>query len=428
MNTLPPVEPFRAWIAREWRFLVATFCASGVGYLGSSAAPVLVQALIDAGLSHRAAGDLGTIELMTLAATSIFVTGYVTRVSHRRLAVVGVCLAALGVAIAGAASSLVVMGCGRVLLGIGSGLAIAGANASIAAREDAERVFALIWTLGGGVTAILSIQLPPIVAGGLYGRGFAVLGLLCLAAAPFLFWIPARPPRFAPDALVASAGAGGDSLPLRGELRGSQSRRSGPFGPLSLLVLAGMFVYSLAEQALWQFSFDIAVDRGIPYDLVGYLLGITTFAGLLGGALAAQLGLRVRRVVPLLLGSLVSLVGRSGYLLATTPETLLLASLAWGLGFYFVSPYQIGLAAALDRRGRVAVAATGLINLGYGLGPTVGGRLRQLQLDQGLDVGFLVAAIAGATLLSLLLLLPVAARLDRESRPGKRAESLPEAR
>jgi predicted MFS family arabinose efflux permease len=118
--------------------------------------------------------------------------------------------------------------------------------------------------------------------------------------------------------------------------------------------------------------------------------------------------------MPLVVGSLLSVAGRAIYIVATTPEALATGSLLWGIGFYFVGPYQIGLAAALDRRGRVAVAATALINLGYGLGPTLGGRIRQFQLDQGLDYTILVAVIAGATLLSMLLMLPVAVKLDRE--------------
>ncbi len=61
------------------------------------------------------------------------------------------------------------------------------------------------------------------------------------------------------------------------------------------------------------------------------------------------------------------------------------------------------------------MAATGFINLGYGLGPALGGRVRQHQMDQGLDHSILVVVIAGATLLSMLLLLPVAMRLDRRA-------------
>jgi len=49
--------------------------------------------------------------------------------------------------------------------------------------------------------------------------------------------------------------------------------RVGLFGSLALLILAGRFVYSLTEQALWQFSYDIPVDHGIAYHTVRYVLG-----------------------------------------------------------------------------------------------------------------------------------------------------------
>ena len=91
---------------------------------------------------------------------------------------------------------------------------------------------------------------------------------------------------------------------------------------------------------------------------------------------------------------------------------LVVATLLWGVGFYFVGPYQMGLAAALDRRGRIAVASTAAVNLGYGLGPMLGGRLRQYQVDHSLDADPLGAVIVGGTALSLLLL-PAALRLER---------------
>ena len=56
-------------VRAEWHFVIATFAASGVGYLGSAGAPIIVQGLIDAGLDTQQAGDLGTVELTMLAIT-----------------------------------------------------------------------------------------------------------------------------------------------------------------------------------------------------------------------------------------------------------------------------------------------------------------------------------------------------------------------
>jgi predicted MFS family arabinose efflux permease len=82
----------------------------------------------------------------------------------------------------------------------------------------------------------------------------------------------------------------------------------------------------------------------------------------------------------------------------------------WGIGFYFISPYQIGLLAALDRRGRAAVAAGGVMNFGYALGPSIAGRTLQ-----NLDADALLVVIVGMTVLSMLLVLPLAMRIERGS-------------
>ncbi len=46
------LDRFLLYVKREFRFILATFAASGIGYLGSAAAPIIVQAMIDAGLDH----------------------------------------------------------------------------------------------------------------------------------------------------------------------------------------------------------------------------------------------------------------------------------------------------------------------------------------------------------------------------------------
>ena len=104
---------------------------------------------------------------------------------------------------------------------------------------------------------------------------------------------------------------------------------------------------------------------------------------------------------------------------------LFFGGLFWGLGFYFVSPYQIGLLAAIDRRGRAAVAAGGIMNFGYALGPSIAGRTLQ-----SLDADALLIVIVGTTALSMFLLLPLAMRLERGAREragdAQMGELLPE--
>jgi hypothetical protein len=283
-------------------------------------------------------------------------------------------------------------------------MAISAANAAVAARADAERIFAVIWTLGGGVTAALAANLPRVVHDGNYPGAYAVLFVLCVFAAPMILWVPARP-----EAMDADGAA-------RLAEQAASHGRFGVYGPMAMLVLVAIFIYSVSEQALWQFSYELAVGDGFDEAIVGEIIGLTAVMGLFGGFFAAWLGMRLGRVIPIVVGSLLSLAGRWIYISGGSLEMLWIGGFLWGLGFYFVSPYQIGLAATLDRRGRIAVASAGAMNFGYGLGPTIAGHIRQYELDNGLDRSIFLMTIVGMTLLSLLMLLPVAARLDRGSR------------
>ena len=137
--------------------------------------------------------------------------------------------------------------------------------------------------------------------------------------------------------------------------------------------------------------------------------------GLAGGTVAAWLGTSRGRLMPIVIGSLVSVAGRWLFIYSSTAEMVFLAGLLWGLGFYFVTPYQVGLLAQIDRTGRLAVAAGGVTNFGYALGPAVAGRV----LESFEQTAFLFIVVGG-TALSLVLLLPLAIQLEGR-RDGRRS-------
>jgi MFS family permease len=406
---------FRSFVVTEGVFIMATFATSGVGYLGSTAAPFILEALYKSGLSYERAGNLGTIELLTLAVVATLIGPFVTRISHKKLAITGALLAAVGVATSAMSGidNYTLMIIGRVITGVGSGLAISAANAAVAAREDAERIFAIIWTMGGGITATLPLIIPrvanleigmdPVIEGGNYRAGFVLLFVGCFALLAFMFKLPARPASLetAPPPQV------GSDASLE---NGSEGQLGASEKLLATLALSGMFIYSVGEMALWQFAYTIPVQAGLDEDLVAYVISTTTLIGLAAGAVAAWLGTRMGRVFPIVLGTCISLLGRFLFLSATSIEVLWIGGLCWGAGFYFVSPFQIGLVSALDRRGRLAVASGAAMNYGYALGPGIAGST----LDN-LDKSALIWIICTATVVSLALLLPLAFRVNKTS-------------
>jgi MFS family permease len=410
------LDTFILYVQREYRFVLATFAASGLGYLGSAAAPAIVNALIDAGLDHHQAGDLGTIELSSLAIAAVLIAPYVPILSHRKLAIGGALIAALGLAISALSVDYTAMIVGRIATGAGSGLAISGANAAVAAREDAERIFAIIWTMGGGITASLAMYLPRVVEGGEYPLGFGAILLLTLVALPFLFWIPHKPvapAQFATESADSTAHTSGSSGSVL-EPGSSDSDLKAAFGPLVWMTFAGMFVYSAAEQGLWAFAYNIPIEAGVDPALAAQLLAFATIMGLVGGVIAAVLGVRLGRIFPIVLGCLFSASGRWLYISSASGSMLFFATLLWGIGFYFISPYQMGLVAAVDRKGRAAVVSAAAFNFGYAVGPGLVGRILEY-----MDREWLMVFIVASTFVSMLLFLPLAIRVDRDARAAR---------
>jgi len=232
-----------------------------------------------------------------------------------------------------------------------------------------------------------------------------VLLVLCLVGLPLMRWVPhSREPVFETIESAPDSAAAGPAAPVHSI-----------FTRDSVLCLVGIFVYSVAETALWNFGYYLPVEAGVPEELVGAILSSTVLMGLAGGALATWLGTSRGRLMPIVVGSLASVAGRWLFIHSSTAEMVFLAGLLWGLGFYFVTPYQVGLLAEIDRTGRLAVAAGGATNFGYALGPGLAGRV----LESG-DPSTFLYVVVGGTALSLVLLLPLALQLERrDERPTR---------
>jgi hypothetical protein len=251
------------------------------------------------------------------------------------------------------------------------------------------------------------MYLPGVVEGARYPLGFGALLLLALIGLPFIFWLPHKP-----AAPVQPFTDSADSTTMTPGSSGSDLKTV--FGPLVLMAFAGMFLYSAAEQALWNFAYNLPLEAGVDPALAAQILGLTVFMGLAGGAVAAVVGVRFGRTFPIVLGCLFSVSGRWLYINSASSSTLLVGALLWGIGFYFVSPYQIGLVAAVDRTGRAAVAIAAASNFGYAVGPGLAGRILQ-----NMDRDWLMMIIASSTFVSMLLFLPLAIRVDRDARTAR---------
>ena len=367
------------------RLLLAVVAAFTVAYTGENALPLLIGSLIDGfGLDQPGAGVLGSLELGGLAASSLLLAPLLDRMSRRALAIRGAMIACAGHALSALAGSFLVFALARLAAGLGEGAAIAAANSAAASARDPDRLFARATVLGGLLGAGALVALPYAIEPWGHAGGFGAILAISILCVPFLSWLPAIPDR----------GAAERGLPAR-EL-------------LGIAALASIFLFSVAQGAIWAFSERIGIAVGFSRQEVGLALGVTTVAGLAGGLVAALLGTRGGRTA-LLAAGLGANVGSTWMVaIAGSRELYLAGLLAWSLAFFFALPYLLGTAAALDRRGRWTAAAAGVSAVGVAIGPGSAGLIVGDSSYAALG-GFVIACGLGAA----LLILPAARAADR---------------
>ena len=260
----------------------------------------------------------------------------------------------------------------------------------IASSTDPDRLYARVMVGGALAAAALFVGLPHAMEIWAHRGAFALLAAVALLCFPLLVLLP----RSAPPGTTSEILGGG-------LLRGP-----------ALAVLISAFVLSVGEGAIWAFVERIGGHVGLGIDAIGLVLGATTLVGISGAVLAAWLGTRFGRTLPLSLG--IAAIGLASVVLghATGPVAYVAGELVYNTAYLFVAPFLLGTAAAIDTQGRVAAATGGVVLLGAGVGPGIGGVL--VAWGSFPPVAWFVVACCGA---AILLILPLTLVLDRVRRP-----------
>ncbi|WP_330296345.1 MFS transporter [Streptomyces sp. NBC_00503] len=377
--------------------LVALFTA---GYTAPYLLPTVVGRL-DAylPLSPAQAGLIGSVLLLGSAAAGFALASRIPRHGPRPLARLGLLLAVLGYGTAAATTVLPLVVAGAVVGGFGSGTATAVAASGIAAQRDPHRTSSLGLLSVSATAGALYLTLPRL--GGGHWLPFAAIALIATACWPATgrLGAPAAGDTAAGDRAVRGWTVRGRTV--RGRVaadRGVRVRGRLPY-PRAGMVLAGaLMLWSLAQNALWGVSGRIGAQQaGLSEVTLGIVFAAALGAGLLGVTAASALGARLGRAVPVGAGT------------AAIAGCVVLASHAHGLGtfaagevlwnaFYpVVLSYAIGLAAALDPRGRWAVLVGSASSLGVACGPVAGSLLAEGFgfPGMGLALGGLLLVVAG---------------------------------
>jgi predicted MFS family arabinose efflux permease len=217
------------------------------------------------------------------------------------------------------------------------------------------------------------------------------------------------------------------ALPFVGWLPAPARQRVGdgvgpaPYRGMALRGLAAISFLAVGEGAVWAFAGEIAEGAGLSVKGAGIVLAASSLLGQAGALLAAWLGTRCGRVFPVGLGVLCVIGSVLLLTFARDPLVFSAGVAIWALSFFFVFPYLMGTMAALDPRGRWAVAGGAAEVVGLGAGPVVGG-----VLVIGANYDALAWFMLAGGLISLALLMPVVRFAD--TRPaGSNADPAPES-
>ncbi|MBA1201881.1 MFS transporter [Pseudomonas capeferrum] len=392
------MKTIRNCLPESWSLVFsAAGSAYGVGLLGLWALPFLISAIIhDLQLNEAQAGLLMSAEFGFTMLASLVVAPLMGRAPRRTLALVGTVLAIAANLASANIESIYTLAAVRCIAGIGAGLALACGNASVSSAKYPDRI--------AGHMNVLSVVLMIVVMLG-YAKVMALYGLsglyyaMAATMAVMLLAIPAMAQRApiadtAPLLPGASKGSGNILLSL----------------PAICMMLA-MFVFQARDTMGWAFVERIGTLVGYSGDELGMLLSFQSFIGLIGPLLAAMIGKRFGMSTPVILAILLTGGTSLAYVLGEHSKTLYTAGvMTICITYFYALSYLTGLAAELDREGRVVAAASSFLSLGLAVGPAISGGL----ISVG---GFTLAAwgIAVTVVLTLLLVIVPLATVRREA-------------
>lgn len=387
------MKTIRNFLPESWSLVFsAAASAYGVGLLGLWALPFLISAIIhDLNLNEAQAGILMSAEFIFTMLASLLVAPLMGRAPRRTLAIAGTLLAIVANVVSASMTDLYSLAAVRCVAGIGAGLALACGNACVASAKQPDRI--------AGHMNVLSVVLMIVVMLG-YAKVMAAYGLpglyyaMAATMAVMLLAIPFMP-QHAPKAQThtVSAGSGNVLLSL----------------PAICMMLA-MFVFQARDTMGWAFVERIGTMVGYSGEELGILLSVQSMVGLIGPLLAAMIGKRFGLSTPVILAILLTGGTSLSYVLGEHSKALYtIGVMTICITYFYALSYLTGLAAALDREGRVVAAASSFLSLGLAVGPAISGGL----ISMG---GFTLAAwgIAVTVLLTLLLVIIPLNKVRRE--------------
>lgn len=301
------------------------------------------------GLDDQSLGYIASWDINATAFAIGIATVLITRLNWRRLALAGLLLMVLGTVLTAAGHAYTTIVLARICAGIGEGLAVAVSFAALGSAASPDRAFGIYLVVGLTVSAAVLGVLP--VLQGKFGAATVFRGIagLTLLSSVLVIWLP----RGSDQQTAASAGS----------VRVSKH--------LAATGLIGVFLYFIAQGAVWSYFERIGNASGVEPVVIGEAMAMSSFAGM-GGALVAVvlIGWCGRRWL-LVASGVISLVSFWMLRGSLSGLQLIIAGVLFNFGWNLAQPLLSGVCSNADSRGRVVVAMGCIQTVGFGIGPAL---------------------------------------------------------
>jgi predicted MFS family arabinose efflux permease len=322
--------------------------------------PVIVSALVHSGIyTSSMAGLIGSAPLAGMFVGSIACAPMVDRLPAKSASAA----ALLGLVVADCVSSSALRSF-PVLLGAQFAAGCSGvvlmslAFAAISRTSKPDRYFALFIACQMSAGA-LATQL--LERSAVSGGATAVFRILTIAAGCALSLV----------LLVANA-------PSTGAIGHRTTPRHPSFGSRSsLAILAAQLCFGAGVMLIWSCVGVIGESRGLDPATVANALSASLVASVAGALWASWVGKWLTVKLALLVGSIAIAGAAVLAVWPPAPGAFYAAVMIFGFGWNFLPPFQLGVAAAIDPSGRLAVLNIALVKLGYALGAAAAGWLAE---------------------------------------------------
>lgn len=385
--------------------LSAFASAYGVGLLTLLMLPFLMGAMMDGlGLSEGTTGLILSVEFTLAMVSSLLIAPYINRVPRRTIAIVGTLMAIAANIISAYVTDVALLISIRAFAGFGAGLALATGNSVIAAAKDPDKA-------AGQVNVLFVVLMIAVMLGfGFIADNFGLKGTYFGVAATYavMLLMVIRLPQYIDTS----------SEELAADAPEKSSAKSGNvklIGLVSIGMMATMFLFSMRDTMGWAFVEQIGVSLGYTTSEMGMILALQAFIALIGPMIVAKVGTRFGITIPVLIG----IIGHGsitlGYLMASESKFFYtLIVLMNATAYFYALAYLTGLAASLDKEGRVVAATGSFIALGIAIGPAFAGQL--IDLGGYSIAGLSIIVIVALTVIAVIPPLKAARAAERENK------------